>query len=84
MSVNSKMTTIADLIRTLMGKTDKMGLDAMVDNLDSATKEVDTQNELIQQILEALQGKAAGGGSSGTIDTTAALDSAILDQMILE
>lgn len=61
MSVNSKMTAIADLTRTLTGKTEKMGLDAMKSNLSSAVNEVDTQDDLIQQIKTALQGKATGG-----------------------
>ena len=62
MSVNSKMTAIANPIRTLAGKTGKMGLDAMADNLDNAVTEVDEQAALIQQIKDTLANKAAGGG----------------------
>ena len=62
MSVNSKMTAIADPIRTLMGKTGKLGLDAMANHLGDAVTEVDAQAALIQQIKTALEGKAAGGG----------------------
>ena len=68
MSVNSKMTAIADPIRTLMGSEGKMGLDAMAENLDEAVAKVDTQAELIQQIKTALEGKAAGTVPSGTLE----------------
>ena len=61
MSVNSKMTAIADPIRTLMGSEGKLGLDAMAENLDEAVAKVDTQADLIQQIKTALADKAAGG-----------------------
>ena len=62
MSVNSKMTAIADKIRTLLGRTGAMGLDAMATNLNTAVNECDTQAALIAQIKEALAEKAAGGG----------------------
>lgn len=57
MSINSKMTAIADEIRELCGYTETMGLDAMVSNLDGANDEVDTQTELLAQIATALEGK---------------------------
>lgn len=60
MSVNSKMAAIAEPIRTLMGKTGKMGLDAMAEDLGVAVTEVDAQNNLIQQIKTELEGKMAG------------------------
>ena len=58
MSVNSKMTAIADEIRTLSGTTDTMGLDAMATNLSEANGEVNRQVDLISQIQTALEGKA--------------------------
>lgn len=62
MSVNSKMTAINDQIRTLSGKTGVMGLDAMATNIKDANTEISEQMELIAQISEALENKAAGSG----------------------
>lgn len=73
MSVNSKMTAIANKIRTMLGISITMGLDAMATNLDTAQAEIDYQNELIAQICSKLSGKAVSGGAtvSGEIDITA-------------
>lgn len=56
MSVHSKMTAIADPIRTLKGTSGKMGLDVMASNLGEVVNECDTQAELIAQIKEGLTG----------------------------
>ena len=40
MSVNSKMTAIADKIRSLLGSTSKMGLDAMATNLSTLQSQI--------------------------------------------
>ena len=42
MSVNSKMTAIADEIRELSGATDKLSLDTMATSLGEANDEVDS------------------------------------------
>ena len=70
MSVNTKMTAIADEIRTLSGTTEAMGLDAMATNVGNANSEVDNQADLISQIVTALEGKAVGG-PGGNIETCA-------------
>ena len=57
MSVNSKMTAIADQIRTLRGGTDKLGLDAMATEVDAANRTVESQAELLAALNQALSGK---------------------------
>lgn len=54
MSVNSKMTAIADKIRALLGITGTMGMDAMANNLGNAVAEVDSQADLIQRLKGAI------------------------------
>lgn len=61
MSINSKMTAIANPIRTLKGTSGAMGLDAMASNLGEVVNECDTQADLIKQIKTALADKVAGG-----------------------
>ena len=68
-TVNSKMTAIADEIRTLTNTTEAMGLDAMATNIETANTATTTQESLISQIQTALIGKAAGGSGSGGIET---------------
>ena len=57
MSVATKMTAIADKIRSLLGLTGPMGLDAMTTNLNEVINEVDVQNNLINQIIAVLENK---------------------------
>lgn len=68
MSVNSKMTAIADEVRTLAGVTDKLNLDEIASRTSEANTEIDGQSALIEQIKSALAGKAAGGGGSSETD----------------
>ena len=68
MSIHSKMTAIADPIRTLKGTSGKMGLDAMASNLVDAVNECDTQADLITQIKTVLADKAAGGVELPTLE----------------
>lgn len=67
MSVKTKMTAIADEIRTLSGSTGTMSLDVMTNNVSIANTEVNAQAVLIGQIVSALEGKAGGGGAADPI-----------------
>lgn len=64
MSVSTKMTAIADKIRSLLGLTGTMGLDAMASNLGEVEDEVDSQTELINQIVSALEGKVSSDSAN--------------------
>lgn len=57
MSVNSKMTAIADKIRSLLGLSDEMGLDDMAENLGTALANV-------EDCCEALTAKGVDVGSA--------------------
>ena len=61
MSVNTKMTAIADEIRELSGTTDPMGLDVMATNVQEANTEISDQSGIIEQIGYALLGKTRSG-----------------------
>lgn len=62
MSVNSKMTALADEIRELSGTTTTKSIDAMTSDIDAANIEIAEQAELLEQIATALEGKASGSG----------------------
>lgn len=66
MSVNEKMTAIANETRFLVGSTDLMGLDDIAQNLNDANAEVDAQTYLLQQVMDTVNNlpEAGGGGSS--------------------
>ena len=64
MSVNSKMTAIADNIRAMTGLSGLIGLDDMAAYVGRANEGITMERDLINQIIAALEGKAAGGGSS--------------------
>ena len=63
MSVNEKMTNIANEIRNLSNTNEAMGLDSMASNLNTANSEVNTQVDLILQIANSLEGKATSSAA---------------------
>lgn len=75
MSINSKMTAIADEIRELSGTTGTMGLDAMANTLHTENSNfasnLTDQDSLIAQIQTALKNKAVPSGGIDTSDATA-------------
>ena len=75
MSVNSKMTAIADEIRELSGTTGTMGLDAMANTLHTENtnfnSNLTTQDNLITQIKNVVDGlPEAGSGTPNLQDKT--------------
>ena len=57
MSINTKMTAIADKVRVLHGTDGKLGLDDMAEMVDNANSSIDEQAEMIAQLSAKLEGK---------------------------
>ena len=69
MSVNEKMTTIANEIRKMTEIKEAIGLDAMASNLNQVNGDIELQEELLIRVIAALEEKLA--------ETTSASDFAL-------
>lgn len=83
MSLKSKMTSIADKIRSILGISEPMGLDGMSENLDACQNEVNVQSELLEQALLAIENKASGGVSSDPILQEKSVTPSVDSQIVL-
>lgn len=65
MGLANIMTSIADAVRRLSGREDKLKIPEMTTEINDANAEIDAQSALIAQIRQAIIGKATSGGASG-------------------
>lgn len=65
MGLANIMTSIADAVRRLSGREDKLKIPEMTTEINDANAEIDAQSALIAQIRRAIIGKATSGGASG-------------------
>ena len=79
MSVNSKMTALADEIRELSGTSEAIGLDAMKTHINEANDEVASQVELLAQVVAALEGKAGGSGGGNSELVKQIIDGTVIE-----
>lgn len=73
MSVNTKLTNLANEIREISGTTTKKSLDVMTSDISAANNEISTQGDLIAQLQAAVDSLPEAGGHvkpSGTLDIT--------------
>lgn len=57
MAITDKLTAIASHIRTLWGTNERFNMEEMAENIEAANTEINTQSELIAQIISALESK---------------------------
>ena len=57
MAITDKLTAIANHIRILWGTNERFNMEEMAQNIDAANSEINTQSELIAQIISVLESK---------------------------
>lgn len=62
------LKNLASPIKTLAGSTSAMPISTMQSTIEGANTKINTQEGLINDIIEALDGKAAGAKPTGTIE----------------
>ena len=62
------LKNLASPIKTLAGSTSAMPISTMQSTIEGANTKINTQEGLINDIIEALDGKAAGARPTGTIE----------------
>lgn len=65
MSVNQKMTALADEVRELSGTTAAKSIDTMTSDISNANTEVSTQSDLLDQVLDAANSLPDANGNTG-------------------
>ena len=73
------LNNIANKVRTLSGTTETMSPDAMANHVNNANVEIENQEGLLTQIVNALEGKAGGNGISLPTLTTPATESEVFE-----
>lgn len=61
MSLNSIFTALANKVRQLAGRSDKLGITEMTSHISDANEKIAAQGELIEKIRAAIVGKETGG-----------------------
>ena len=64
------LVSIADEVRTISGVTNTLPINTMKSSLQEANNNINTESELISQIMSALQGKTNAAISEVSIKTT--------------
>ena len=71
MSINTKMTAIADEVRKISGVENKLGIDDMTLKIEEANAQIEVQSDLISQISTLVEQKSISQGGIEPSDVTA-------------